>query len=126
MLEVGDKQVLVADVVTIGSQKEQQINRSGQQLSGQITKMKTAKDRGQDHQLAIIKLESGQQALVDLGPADKLQADLAANDQIQVSGVPVKVKDRLVFLANSVSKDGNKINIERTAGKTRSNRLNDR
>ena len=117
MLKVGDKQVLVADVVTIGSQKEQQINRSGQQLSGQITKMKTAKVRGQDHQLAIIKLQSGQQALVDLGQADKLQADLAANDQIQVSGVPVKVQDRLVFLANSVSKDGNKINIERTARK---------
>jgi hypothetical protein len=79
--------------------------------------MKTVKVRGQDHQLAIIKLQSGQQALVDLGPADRLQADLAENDQIQVNGVPVKVQDRLVFLANSVSKDGNKVNIERTARK---------
>jgi hypothetical protein len=117
MLKVGDKQVLVAHAVTIGNQKEQQINRSGQQLSGQITKMKTVKVRGQDHQLAIIKLQSGQQALVDLGPADNLQADLAENDQIQVNGVPVKVQDRLVFVANSVSKDGNKVNIERTARK---------
>jgi hypothetical protein len=118
MLKVGDKQVLVAHTVTIGNQKEQQINRSGQQLSGQITNMKTVNVRGQDHQLAIIKLQSGKQALVDLGPADKLQAELAANDKIQVSGVPVKVQNRLVFVANSVTKDGNKVNIERTARKS--------
>jgi hypothetical protein len=117
MLKVGDKQVLVAHRIQVGNQQEQKINRSGRQIQGRISQLKTAKVRGQDHQLAILKLQSDQQGLVDLGPADKLQVDLAQNDQIQVTGVPVKVQDRLVFLANSVTKDGNQVRIERMARK---------
>jgi len=113
MLKVGDKQVLMAQSVKIGDQAEQQIQRSGQHLTGQVANLKTAKVRGQEHQLAILKLESGKQALVDLGPADKLNVDLAKNDQIRVHGIPVKIKDRLVFLASSVSKGDQHVNIQR-------------
>jgi hypothetical protein len=117
LLNVGDKQVLMSQSAKIGDQPEQQIHRAGQQVQGQISNLKTAKVRGQEHQLAILKLKSGKQALVDLGPADKLNVDLATNDQIQVQGVPVKVKDRLVFLATSVSKGDQQVNIQRMAAR---------
>jgi hypothetical protein len=117
VIKVGDKQVVLAQTVKIGQQQEQPINRSGRTINGQISKMKTAKVRGQDHQMAIVQLQSGKQALVDLGPTDKLQVSLNDGDQIQVSGVPVKVQDRLVVLANTVTKGGDKTKIDRVASK---------
>jgi hypothetical protein len=115
ILKDGDKQVLMAQKAEVGNQPEQQIHRAGQQISGQISNLKTTKVRGHEHQLAILNLQSGKHALVDLGHADKLNLDLAKNDQIQVQGIPVKIKNRLVFLANSVSKGSERANIQRTA-----------
>jgi hypothetical protein len=121
MTKVGDKQVLMAQSVKIGNQAEQKIQRAGQQITGQVATLKTAKVRGQDHQLVILNLQSGKQTLVDLGPADKLNVDLAKNDQIQIQGVPVKVKGKLVFLANSVSKGGERATIHRMATRQSTN-----
>jgi hypothetical protein len=115
--KVGDKQVVLAQTVKIGNQQEQQINRSGRTINGQVTKLKTAKVREQEHQMAIVNLQSGKQALIDMGPADKLQTSLSEGDQVQLSGVPVKVKDRFVFIANSVTKNGEKTKIDRIAAK---------
>ena len=115
--KAGKHQVLVAQSVSFGDQGEQQINRSGRKLSGKVSKVHRAKVRGEEHQMALLKLESGKQALVDLGSADSLDVNLKEGDQIDVRGLPVKVKDRLVIIANSVTKSGEKTKIERVAAK---------
>ena len=115
LIKVGDKEVLLAQSAKVGDQQEQQINRSGRMINGRVAKMKTAKVRGEEHKLALLSLESGKQALVDLGAADQLNVKLAEGDQIGVNGVPVKVKNRLVILANSITKDGEKSKIDRVA-----------
>jgi len=117
LLKVGDHEVVLAQSASIGDQGEQRINRSGRKFKGQINKTKTVKVRGQDHQMVILNLESGKQALVDLGEQDKLDIDLKESDQIEVSGIPVKVKDRVVVLAHSVTKGGDKTEISRVAAR---------
>lgn len=67
--------------------------------------------------MAILELSEGKQILVDLGQADKLQIEIKEGDQVDVRGVPVKVKDKAVIIANSVTKGSEKVTIERTAGK---------
>ncbi|HEX6960947.1 MAG TPA: hypothetical protein VF175_03715, partial [Lacipirellula sp.] len=116
VIKVGDKQVVLAQTVTINNQ-QRQINRAGRTINGQIATLKTVKVRGQEHQMAILNLQSGKQALVDMGPADKLQTGLKEGDQVQVSGVPVKVQDRMVILANAVTTNGEKTKIDRVAAK---------
>lgn len=115
MMKVGDKHVLVAQTAKIGNHEEQEINRSSRSLKGEVSKLKTAEIRGQECQLAILKTDSGKEALVDLGPKDELNTEIAEGDQIQVSGIPVKVKDRSLILAKSVTKDGEKTKIDRVA-----------
>ncbi len=117
MIKVGDKQVLLAQKVKVDNGQEQKINRSGRQISGKIAKMKTIKVREMEHQMVILDLSDGKQILVDLGPNDKLQVQLAEGDQIAVQGVPVKVQDKAVIIANSVTKGNEKAQIERTARK---------
>ena len=115
IVKIGDTQVVLAQSVKIGDQQEQQINRSGRMINGKVAKLKSAKVRGEEHQMALLTLDSGKQALVDLGATDTLKVKLAEGDQIGVNGVPVKVKDRLVILANSVTKNGEKSKIDRVA-----------
>lgn len=117
MIKVGDKQVLLAQTVKVADGQEQQVSRSGRQISGKVAKVKTARIRGQEHQMAIVDLAAGKQILVDLGRADKLQVEIKEGDQLDISGVPVKVNDKAVIIANSVTKGGEKVKIERTARK---------
>jgi hypothetical protein len=119
-IKVGDKQLIVARKVKIGDADERTILRAGRTISGKISKMKTAKVRGQQHQLVIIDLESGKQALVDLGPKENLPTDLKEGSSIEVTGVPTKIQDRFVFMANSITKGGDRTEIDRmTASATR-------
>ncbi|QEG37067.1 hypothetical protein [Bythopirellula goksoeyrii] len=115
MMKVGDKHVLVAQTAKIGNQNENEIDRSSLKLKGEVSKVKTTKIRGHECQLAILKTDSGKKALVDLGPKDELDTEIAEGDQIQVSGIPVKVKDRSLILAKSVTKDGEQTKIDRVA-----------
>jgi hypothetical protein len=116
-IKVGDHSVVLAKTLKLEEGQEQRIDRAGRKFSGKIKKLKTAQVHGEDHQLAIVELDSGKQALVDLGQRDKLQAQLGEGDQVEVHGVPVKVKDRLVLMANSVTKDGEKTSIQRIAAR---------
>jgi hypothetical protein len=119
LAKTGKHQVVLAQSVSFGDQGEQQINRSGRKLSGTIAKVHRATVRGEEHQMALLKLDSGKQALIDLGSAESLGVNLSEGDQVDVRGVPVKVKDRLVIIANSVTKSGEKTRIERVAAKDR-------
>jgi hypothetical protein len=112
-VKVGDKKLILAQTVKIGNQDQREILRTGNTVSGTISKMKTAEVRGMNHQLAIVDLDSGKQALVDLGRKENLPTDLAEGVQIQVTGIPTKINNRLVFIANSISKDGDKTQIHR-------------
>ena len=117
--KAGKHQVVLAHKVSFGDQGEQQINRSGRKLSGKVAKTHRATVRGEEHQMALLKLDSGKQALIDLGNAESLGVELSEGDQIDVRGVPVKVKDRLVIIANSITKSGEKTKIQRMAVKDR-------
>jgi hypothetical protein len=117
LLKAGENHIVLAQRVSLGDEQEQQINRSGRQLSGKIAKLHHAKIRGEQHQMALLNLDSGKQALIDLGNAESLGVKLQENEQIEVRGVPVKVKDRLVVIANSITHSGEKTEIERVASK---------
>ncbi len=120
MMKVGDKQVLLAQSVKIGSEQEHSINRSSRTVSGKVSKTKNTKVRGHEVQMVILDLDSGKQALIDLGKTDELDEKVAEGDQLQVTGIPVKVKDRSVILAKSFTKNGEKTKIERTAMRMKS------
>lgn len=120
-IKVGDKQLIVARKVKIGNADERSILRAGRTISGKINKMKTAKVRGLRHQLVIIDLESGKQALVDLGRKENLPTDLKEGSSIEVTGVPTKIQDRFVLIANSITKGGDRTDIERMTASAASN-----
>ncbi len=63
---VGDKQILIAESVTLADKKEIQIVRGSPKLEGQVVDITKAKVKGAEHTLAVVKSESKRQ-LVDLG-----------------------------------------------------------
>ncbi len=117
MVHMGDKKLVLAQSVTLNGQTKQ-INREGRSIRGEIVSTRKAKVRGdQQHQMAIIKNKQGSKRVaVDLGPADELNLQLSEGDRISVTGPTVKVKDRLVVMANSVDHEGRMAQIKRSKG----------
>ena len=114
--QAGEKTILLAHKLMRGDETVT-INRSGREFTGTIDSLKTANVRGQKHQLAKISTDAGKKLLVDMGPAEKLKADLNQGTKVTVQGPAVKVNGRLMLVATEFEVDGDTVDIQRTAMK---------
>lgn len=116
--QVGEKQVLLARSIQPEGKDQQAIDRSQMKLQGTIKSLKTAKVRGNEHQLAVVdSKQKDKKVLIDLGRKDRLSTEFSEGDQITVHGVPVRVKDKPAVLANKVEYQGETIKIDRLKNK---------
>lgn len=99
--KAGDKKVLVATYVKIGG-KTLPIERYGRRYEGTIESLKEATVRGTKRTVAKLKTESGKLMTVDMGAASK-NKKLSEGDEVRVSGVPVKIGDRVILIADQNS-----------------------
>ncbi|MDA8744326.1 hypothetical protein N9N28_06830 [Rubripirellula amarantea] len=94
----GNKQVLVATTVELDGQ-QRSIERNGRRYSGTVKSTKTAQVRGEKHMMAKLETDSGKMLTVDLGNPDS-QKQLKEGSKLTVTGVPVKLGDRVVLIAD--------------------------
>ena len=79
-----------------------------------VKNTRTVDVRDAKRTLAVVTLQDkDKQLLVDLGPADGKIADLKEGDELKITGVPVKAKDRNLVVAQKVSIDGESMKIDR-------------
>ena len=111
MMQVGEKQVLVADKVTIEN-KEVVIARSSPRMVGTILETTSASAQDSEHVMVVVKTEQGNQ-LIDLGAADQLKVKLEPQTEIVFWGSPVQMRDHSVVLAEKVEFNGKTYSIKR-------------
>lgn len=111
LLQIGDKEVLVAESAQISS-KEVVIARSAPRMTGIVLDAKSADVQNGSHSLIVVKSESGNQ-LIDLGNADQLKVKIAPQTPIVVWGVPVQMRDHSVILADKIELNGQTYTIKR-------------
>lgn len=109
---LGDKNLIVASSATVEG-KELNIQRDGRRFEGKVESTREVTVRGQKHLLAKINTKDNKKLLVDLGPAEKLSSKPDNGEQLTVSGVPVKMNNRVMLMARSVTMDGQRAQIER-------------
>ncbi len=101
MIKAGNKQVLVA--TTIETQgKQAAVKRTGRKYSGTIQSTKMANVRGEKRTVAKVKTDDGKTMTVDMGagePAKKYKR----GDKVSVTGVPVKIGDRVMLIADTTT-----------------------
>ncbi|SMP67252.1 hypothetical protein SAMN06265222_110126 [Neorhodopirellula lusitana] len=97
--KVGDKNILVATSIENDGNKVP-VTRTGRQYSGTIKSTKTANVRGEDRTVAKLETEDGKTLTVDMGTPEKAK-QFKKGDQVDVTGVPVKVGDRVILIADS-------------------------
>ncbi len=101
MTKAGNKQVLVA--TTIETQgKQVPITREGRKFSGTVQTTRTATVRGDERIVAKIKTEDGKTLTVDMGAAEQAK-NIKQGDKLNVTGVPVKIGDRVILIADVTS-----------------------
>ncbi len=109
---IGDKQILVANSLQIGDEKVNQIQRGFPKLEGQVVDTTTSQVRNAEHTLAIV--ESGSmRRVVDLGPTSGLKMKIQPQTKIVVEGVPVRVRNRSMILADKLEINGQNIDVKR-------------
>ncbi len=96
--KAGNKQVLVA--TTIETQGQQRaVKRTGRKYSGTIESKRVANVRGDKRTVAKIKTEDGKMLTVDMGAVEQ-SGKYKQGDEVTVTGVPVKIGDRVVLIAD--------------------------
>ncbi len=115
-LKMGDKSLIVAMTAKVDGQ-DMKIERDGRRYQGKVESTREVTVRGQKHLMAKISTASGKKLMVDLGRADKLSGTLTKGQQVAVDGVPVKIKDRVVLMARSLTRDGETEQINRQPAK---------
>lgn len=111
-LKVGDKSLVVAMTAKVDGQ-DLKIQRDGRRYQGKVQDTREVTIRGQKYVLAKVNTASGKKMLVDLGRADNLAGAPNKGQQVAVDGVPVKVKDRVVLMARSLTIDGHTQQVNR-------------
>lgn len=109
---IGDKQILIAETVKVGESKETSITRSAPKMEGQVVDVTSTEIKGKPHTIAVVESESKRQ-LVDLGPSSNLKVKVEPKTQIEVEGVPVRVRNHSIVQAERVKIDGQDITIRR-------------
>ncbi|TWU16845.1 hypothetical protein Poly21_40520 [Allorhodopirellula heiligendammensis] len=98
IVKAGDKQVLMATSIETRG-KQVPVKREGRQYSGTIESTKVANVRGEEHTVAKLKTDEGKRLTVDMGTLiekDKYKE----GDHVSVKGVPVKIGDRVILVAD--------------------------
>ncbi len=94
----GNKQVLVATTLERdGTQRA--IERTGRRYTGTVQSTKQAQVQGQPHLMAKLKTDDQKMLTVDLGKP-RSDRKLEKGTELTVTGVPVKVGDRVVLIAD--------------------------
>ena len=115
MTKVGDKTLVLAKKLEVDG-KQQQIHRERPEMTGKVTDTRKTKVRGTEHLLAIVDGSSNNagKMAVDLGPADRLSMKVQKGSQLTFTGVPIKVKDKRLVIAQSVKQpNGETTQIQR-------------
>ena len=110
-MQIGDKEVMLAETAQISS-KEVVIARSAPKITGVVLDTTSAEVQKGSHSMIVVKSDNGNQ-LIDLGNADQLDVKLAPQTQIVVWGVPVRMRDHSVILADKIELNGKTYNIKR-------------
>ncbi|NNE01201.1 MAG: hypothetical protein HKN47_28130, partial [Pirellulaceae bacterium] len=101
IVKMGDKRVLLATMVDIDG-KQRAVPRTGRRFSGTVKSTRTAKVSGQEHLVAKLETESGKMLTVDMGDVADNKT-VKKGDNVEITGVPVKVGDRVVLIADKNS-----------------------
>ena len=110
---VGNKPLLIAQKAEVGGKKID-VEHFGRTYQGTIDDVHKAKVRDAEHLLARVKTDDNKLLLVDMGQADTLRVTPKKGDKLNITGVPVKVKDRPVLLAQRIeTSDGQVIQVHR-------------
>lgn len=115
-LKTGDKSLIVAMSAEVDGQ-DLKIQRDGRRYRGKVQSTHQITVRGQKHLMARITTASGKKMMVDLGRADKLSSPPSEGQQVAVDGVPVKIKDRVVLMARSLTRLDKTEQINRQSAK---------
>lgn len=99
IIKRGNKQVLLATEVTIPEAGSMKIARTGHEYNGVVESTKTAKVRGKEHHVVKLKTDEGKKLTVDMGDVANNEAPKKGDD-ISITGVAVKVGDRVVVVAD--------------------------
>lgn len=93
------------------SQRQSQMRQ--QQFTGDVQRTTTRSQDGQQHLIAVVDLEDGETIEVDLGPKDKLDANIGSGDTLTISGQKTRKDGKDCIEANSVQvNNGRRINIQ--------------
>jgi hypothetical protein len=111
MMQVGEKQVLLADKVTIEN-KEMVVVRHPQRMVGTIVEMTNTEGQEKDTVIAVVKTDQGHQ-LIDLGAASQLEVKIEPQTEIVFWGAPVRMRDHSVVMADKVEVNGKAFTIKR-------------
>lgn len=103
MVKRGDKSVLVATEVDLPKHGKYKIERSGNEYRGVVKSTKTATVRGEEHNLVKLNTQGEKMMTVDLGLVSESKVP-NEGDKISVTGVPVKVGDRVILVADRRSR----------------------
>ncbi len=98
MTKRGEKQVLVATMLERDG-KQRAIERMGRRYTGTVQSTRTATVKGEQHLVAKIKTLDGKMLTIDLGDNSQTQ-DLKDGSKLNVTGVPVKLGERVVLIAD--------------------------
>ncbi|MGV3482811.1 MAG: hypothetical protein ACO1RT_00185 [Planctomycetaceae bacterium] len=110
---VGEKELLVADTVTIEGQGKITIDRhSGSSLSGQIVDVKETDIHSVPHYVGVVESSQGRQ-LVDLGPTSTYSVAIQPSSKVVVYGVPAQTHGHTIFMADRVELAGESYVIDR-------------
>jgi hypothetical protein len=121
VVDIGDKQLMLADKVRVNDE-ELNINRPQRSWEGVIVDSRDIDLRNESNLMAIVYTSNNERVLVDLGAKDNFKFDLQPNDEIVVSGVPMKIKGRQVVMAHDVQLGEQKIQIVRGNNRVRVNK----
>ena len=102
-LKTGDKSLIVAMSAQVDGQ-DLKIQRDGRRYRGKVQSTREVKVRGQKHLMAKINTASGKKMMVDLGRADKLSSPPVKVSRSPSTACPVKIKDRVVLMARSLTR----------------------
>ena len=110
---VGEKELLVADSVSIEGQGEITIDRrSNSSLSGQVVDVRETDIHSVPHYIGVIEADQGRQ-LVDLGPVQTYPAPIKASSKVVVYGVPAQTHGHTIFMADRVELGGETYVVDR-------------
>lgn len=109
---VGDKTIVLARSIEADGQTTQ-VTRDARSLSGKVLDTHTVTLRGQEHLMAMVESTQTQKKrkmAVDFGPINRLTIDINEGNELTFSGFPVKLKDKVLVVAQSVQK-GDQIDL---------------